>query len=233
MPGYLKTAILTPCLLLLMIGIAHANMGPMHSGFYRSVQLGILLFFTLILAITWNPTKDRTQILIVVVLLLASWTVYIHRRPPVHYNDMIFWNQSKRLLESIQNALTEYRSEHPENKFPVGSLDFRQLKDEIGEIWSSHNIPPQEDMFPRWSKLHYISPDGISYIFSARVEPWRTTGTIIATPEEILPKDYYDHLYLFKGNNKLYWEYLIFDRSRIEQIRQKFIEAGHGELLKY
>jgi hypothetical protein len=201
----------------------------MHSGFYRSVQLGILVFFALILAITWNPSKDRTQILILVVLLLVGWTVYTHRRPPVHYNDMIFWNQSKRHLESIQDVLAEYKSEHSENMYPVGSLDFRQLKDGVGEIWRSHNIPDQEDMFTRWSDLQYISTDGISYLLSIRVQPWRTTGTIIATPDELLPEDYYNHMYLFQKGATRYWGV---NRKSVRLLKQKFIEMGHGELLK-
>jgi hypothetical protein len=216
-------------LMIMIPGNVHANMGPMNSGFYRYLLLGILAFFLMILVITWNPSKVHTQQLIVVVLLLAGWAVYIHRRPPVHYNDMIFWIQARAYVDSYRLALESYSADSTEGKYPVGEYRVDQFLEILPGL--EH---PDEITHRRWIKgsFLYASEDGTTYLMSVDTDLWSTEGTIIATPGEILPEDYYDHIYLYKDGNGIYWEYLLFERSRIKQLRQKFIEAGCGKLLK-
>jgi len=212
--------------LLLLPEAAHANMGPMSTSFYRGILVNIVLVLALILAITWFVKEEKPVMFLGIVLLLAIYTGYVHRRPPFHYMAAITWGSGRANLEAVRSSLVSYSADSFNGKYPIGEYGFEQFREAMPTLGLNYR---EEDVRWEGNSFSYISTNGGTFVLKVNNVPWLATGTILATPDETLPEDYYDHMYLFQEGASDYWGV---DENRIDLLRRKFIDMGHGERLK-
>jgi hypothetical protein len=218
---------LTLILFILLAGIAHASMGPLNPTFGRIILLVTLLAPAYSSSFAGGPQKGSNfSTFLVVVLLLTGITIAVTHGPPVYRNlpDKAIWGTGKANIDIVRSALVSYAADSPDEKYPVGKFNYKEFR----ELFPQVHLPEWEgDCKWKEGSFHYNSVDGKTFIVSA-CAGWRTDGTIFATPDEILPENYNDHLYLFVEGSTRYWGYWIFYKKRIDLLRQQFIDAGQG-----
>ena len=200
-------------------------MGPSGAGMGRMFLLIIFSIIAIFLIIWWGFAKDRTSTFLVFMLIMALILVFLYSKPPVNLKDKAFWGTARAYVEVVQTALAGYSADSPTSRYPLGDLDYNEFR-KIPFSLNQLDLP-EDEMWLKWvpNSFSYSSRDGTTYVLSVEFDQG-TSGTIIATPQLVLPEDYHDHLYLFKAGATKYWGV---DRKRVDLLRKKFAEARQGE----